>query len=359
MWRGVALDVDGTLLHDTEAIHGAREFLNALDTSHTPYVIVSNTGVKTPELVAAKLCEAGLIIPVDRICTAAAHVAFRVKALCNDPFAERILIASDLPFEAWKALFEMDHPKIRPLCNDVHVHDNEGKTFVVLFSDGKLLELSEMLNATIALLHNGATLWATSRDGSVVRERQGRRVPTIGPGAFVAALEAAVPTSRIVCFGKGGNNGRDASALLHEAMGVLRNHGFQGTTRDVVVIGDRFDTDVRGGSAARMQTCLVETGCHAANEQERFPSDVAGIVATSLSDLVPFIIADRSMVLHRWRFYVQSFIRDTALQTAARGNRAVGRFISERASTLLRHPPRVSSDGALSDLLWKGREIPE
>jgi NagD protein len=54
------------------------------------------------------------------------------------------------------------------------------------------------------------------------------------------------------------------------------------------MIGDRMDTDVRGGLEAGLQTFLVLTGVTQADEIDRFPYVPSKVVA-SIADLIPYI----------------------------------------------------------------------
>jgi hypothetical protein len=48
------------------------------------------------------------------------------------------------------------------------------------------------------------------------------------------------------------------------------------------MVGDRFDTDIRGGCMVGITTCLVETGAHAFTVQGDYPQDVPTFVARSI-----------------------------------------------------------------------------
>ena len=50
----------------------------------------------------------------------------------------------------------------------------------------------------------------------------------------------------------------------------------------IMMIGDRFDTDIRAGLSAGVMTCLVESGAHAYDRQADYPDDPAFFVPASL-----------------------------------------------------------------------------
>ena len=90
---------------------------------------------------------------------------------------------------------------------------------------------------------------------------------------------------RLHICGKGGREG--ARYMLGHALSMLRQQGFQGDLSRVLIVGDRFDTDILAGTLAGIRTCLVESGCHTAALQSFFPRDRADYVAANLGELLP------------------------------------------------------------------------
>ena len=62
------------------------------------------------------------------------------------------------------------------------------------------------------------------------------------------------------CAGKGGNVG--GKYMMERAISMLVAQGHSGRRDEILMVGDRFDTDIRGGLSVGVQTCLVCTGCH-------------------------------------------------------------------------------------------------
>ena len=88
-----------------------------------------------------------------------------------------------------------------------------------------------------------------------------------------------------VCAGKGGSHG-DVFMMEH-AISMLKAQGHSGDKDTIMMIGDRFDTDIRGGISAGIKTCLVQSGAHQARQQSRFPDDMASWTSPSVAYLVP------------------------------------------------------------------------
>jgi len=75
--------------------------------------------------------------------------------------------------------------------------------------------------------------------------------------------------------------------MMQKAVEMLIAQGHSGDRSKILMVGDRFDTDVRGGLSASVQTCLVESGCHKATMQRFYRTDAADYCARSVADLVP------------------------------------------------------------------------
>ena len=109
-----------------------------------------------------------------------------------------------------------------------------------------------------------------------------------GPGMFCAMFRKLLHPlgeGRLHICGKGGETG-DAYMLDH-AISMLRAQGFTGGRSRILIVGDRFDTDIRAGALAGIRTCLVESGCHSIELQPHFPDAPASFVASSVAELIP------------------------------------------------------------------------
>lgn len=258
------LDKDGTLVNHGVAVDGAADFLARLHAESVPYVILSNTGEKDGARVAAQLTQV-LGIPVDasRVYTAMEHMRAELEA---SRFDVRTVGARVGP---WSPLDLSSEPP-----------DDASDVCIAVFSDGAVDDYCATVTAVGAWVSRGAHLWVTSLDSSVAESVHGRVRRRPGPGVFVDAVRA-VADVRVRAFGKGGAD----EALGRATMGLLQAQGFRGSSRQVMMVGDRFDTDVRTGGRNGWRTCLVESGCHTECDAALFPSDVADVIAVSLRDL--------------------------------------------------------------------------
>jgi 4-nitrophenyl phosphatase len=272
--RAYVIDKDGTLVDGGVPLPGAAAFLARLTRERVPFVVLSNTGVATGARVAEELTAAlGVAVAPQCVHTAKDQLDAALAEAEAEAEAEVVRAGegADAEAPAWPA------------------DEGEGKKatrHVAVYSDGGVADLAAVASRVAEWVAGGATLWLTSADGAVMHEAEdGRRRRRLGPGGLLAAVEAVlgerVPAGRLRVVGKGGT--RDAE-LAEEAMRRLRAQGFAGEAGDVMIVGDRMDTDVRIGSANGWRTCLVESGCHRADLHAPlfFPADV---VAGSVADL--------------------------------------------------------------------------
>lgn len=269
--RAYVLDKDGTLVHHGDAIPGARDFLARLIAEDIPHVILSNTGERDGAEVAAALTRTlGFEVAASRIHAARESMAAALREELAKGTIDHVRVVG-VPLDG--------HPLLRP---DALPPRDASRECVAVFSDGAVDDYCATVTAVGAWLAHGAQLWITSSDASIaVCRADGGVVHRPGPGAFLNAVRSvAVDARRVRVFGKE----RDPT-MGSKSMDMLRAQGYEGPARGVVMVGDRFDTDVRAGMRHGWSTCLVESGCHTAAHAPLFPADVAGSVAASVRDL--------------------------------------------------------------------------
>ncbi|EOD08349.1 hypothetical protein EMIHUDRAFT_217475 [Emiliania huxleyi CCMP1516] len=230
------IDLDGTIYSPTGPIEGAAEFYAAV-LRHKPHVFLSNTGAKGADGVRAKLSRNGIILGPG---SQERHIWTATQAQCR-------FLADTLP------------PAARGFAG---------------FADWSY----DVIKKTSFLLSHGAHLIATAEDAF---NPSTDNMPLPGPGMFCAMFRALLHPSggdRIHVCGKGGGQGSEHTMWSGER------------ARDrsrVLIVGDRFDTDVRAGSLAGVRTCLVESGCHQHALQPHFADAPAEFVAASVASLIP------------------------------------------------------------------------
>ena len=279
--QAYVLDKDGTLVMQGTPVDGAADFVGRLNVTKTPFVVLSNTGERTGAQAADDLSRTlGAPVPPRCVVTALEHMT---DALTRSRAAfDRVLVAGTGSGHLLACI-----PEAEPLLHAAAAVDADPsggrRVCVAVATDGDVRDYCDSVAAAAQWVDLGASLYITSADASLATAGGARRP---GPGVFLRAVEATLGRRvRSLCvFGKGG--GCEA-ALGDEVMRRLHEQGFGGERRHVMMVGDRFDTDIRAGGALGWRTCLVESGCHRVDVHARdFPADVADAVADSVRDLL-------------------------------------------------------------------------
>lgn len=342
---GFLIDLDGTMYSPGGLISGAKEFYEWLIETKTPFVFLSNTGAKGSQGVQKKFLSCNYRIsdasvPLRNIWTASeAQMNFMMHKKEDTPNSSRAsMVDLGIPYGAkvfviaggdgfWMNSLRMhdslryDSWDIRTSLSEIEAKDwsveasaskAEGKcnVYVVMFLDGKLDEVSSvekhksmsgrstsyngdwnygLIRDTSFLLYHGASLIYTADDSFNPSEDPaypGMVFPLPGPGMFAAMMKFLMASNgESGCAGKGGSHG-DIFMMEH-AIEMLKGQGHDGDLTKIMMVGDRFDTDIRGGVSSGIRTCLVQSGAHTVSCQSKFVNDVADWTAVSVADLVP------------------------------------------------------------------------
>jgi len=336
---GVLVDLDGTVYTPSGLIPGADDFYAHLRRRKIPYCFVSNTGAKFHRHVQKKLANANgsfyfrhVEVESEKIMTAAeVQIDWMLANLPDNakvfvvageepglllPKIDARLRKNTLPW--WRESLEArGAAKVAKWDVKTSLTESEAAAwsavasaskrdcvFVAFFSDGRISDSVDpstgelgysdwsfdVIKKTSYLLAHGATLIATAEDAynpaAYDPRFPGHCLTLPGPGMFTAMFKKLMyPLGRdkLVVCGKGGRSG----LMMKAAMRRLVQQGHDGDASKVLMIGDRFDTDVAAGVYAGTRTCLVESGAHHRSLQpfyDRFPADYA---CATVGDLVP------------------------------------------------------------------------
>jgi len=236
-------DAYGVLVHATGALDGAADLIRRLNDSGKPYFILTNDASKLAETAAAKLQRYGLAVPAERIITSGALLVnhFAVHGFAGARCA--VLGTRD------SALFvERAGGRIVPPADDFEVlviGDETGFPFLetVDAALGTLFRRLDRRQPAHLVLPNPDLIYPKAErsfgfcSGSVAL-------------MFEAALRLRYPDRPPVEFAR---LGKPHPAIFEEA---LRRSG----TRNMVMIGDQLETDIRGANAFGIHSVLVDTG---------------------------------------------------------------------------------------------------
>ena len=237
------LDAYGVLVNDSGALPGAAELIDELNHTQKPYYLITNDASKQPQTSANRFQGYGLAIDQDRIITSGALLKnhFRVNGLQGARCAVlgpddsvqyvleaggRIVSATD-EFDVVVIGDEAGYPFVETidlvLTQLIHKVDRQEKVHLVL--------------------PNPDLIYPKANHGF-----------GIASGSIALMLEAALqlryPARSDLRFER---LGKPHAAIFHEA---LRRSG----TRNMVVIGDQLETDIRGANAFGLDSAVIGTG---------------------------------------------------------------------------------------------------
>ena len=226
--RGIAFDMDGVLYRGEQPLPAAAELVAELEKRGIGFVMVTNNATKTPEEYAAKLARMGMTVPAERIVTSA--IATR------DWMRQR--------YEPGTTVYVLGMAALQQAIYDGGYFVPAGRDAQVVVNGADFTLTYEKLKIATLAIRAGADWIATNADRTFPSEEG--LIP--GSGAIVAALQAATDRAPIVI-------GKPEPAM------VLRAADLLGVPPDqLLVVGDRLDTDILAGQRAGSFTALVLTG---------------------------------------------------------------------------------------------------
>ncbi|HMB68340.1 MAG TPA: TIGR01458 family HAD-type hydrolase [bacterium] len=221
---GVLLDIDGTVLAAGHPLPGAADAIARLRDAGVPLLFATNTSRKSREAVAGSLRDAGIPVEPGEVLSAghAAAVLLRGEGVRR----VHLLLTPDARRD-WDGFDDDDASPEAVVVGDLGTHFD-----------------FDTLNRAFRHLAGGARLVATQKN----RFWHAADGPTLDAGAFVAALEYAARTEALVV-------GKPAPDFFHLGAEILGR-----PVESLLIVGDDLESDVAGGRAAGLETCLVRTG---------------------------------------------------------------------------------------------------
>lgn len=233
--QGVVCDIDGTLLRGDRALPGVGAFFKFLADMALPLVIATNNATRPPEHYVEQLANAGCRIGVNQVMTAALAT---VPYLCQR-FENGALVYVIGEEGLMRALRDAGFTLVP---NARHAAD------VVVVGGDTHLTYTKLKDAVL-LLQRGAMLVGTNPD-MLIPVDEGL-VPEAG--TTLAALTAATGVEATII-------GKPAPHLFAAAVQRLSC-----PPQEVVMIGDRLETDILGAQSFGLRSVLVETGVDSAS----------------------------------------------------------------------------------------------
>jgi len=228
--KGVILDIDGVLRRGSEVVPGSIEAVEGLVEKGLSICYLTNNSTRTREAMLSTLTSMGF--PPALVVSSAQAAAEYIKEISG---AARCLVFGE------KGLFE----ELSIAGHDpVLAGDGDWRADFVVAGLDRDLTYAKVRDSLWAI-REGATFVATNRDPTLPMEG-GRVVP--GAGTTIAAIVECSGVEPVV-VGKP----EPYSTIL-----ALREMGL--AAEDVLMVGDRPDTDIAAGKAAGCQVAMVLTG---------------------------------------------------------------------------------------------------
>jgi len=244
--RGFVFDVDGTLVHragaEVRLIPGAREVLERLRASGTPYVLFTNGSHVAPAAIAAELRDAGLPVGDEQLLTPLRSVQAYLRRFRRE--------ACVLPF-----LTDAAHHYLE--ATGVNLVDGLNGTRVdaVFVAQPTGVDFDQLERAARAVVAGARLL-----TGSYVPAYAGADGPIFSRGAMLTAALAKATGARPVVVGKPSHA---AVRELQTELGV--------PSEETAVVGDDVALDVALGHLGRSVTVLVRSGISGTLDVSRVP----------------------------------------------------------------------------------------
>ena len=267
--RGLILDMDGVLWKDDAPIGDLHAAFDRIQARGLKVSLATNNATKTVEEYLDKLRGFGVILEARQIVTSSLSLAHVLAQKFPAPASAKM----DAGQEQSRFIFLLGENGILTALREkgftpITDPDDETTPLAVVSSFDRKLTYQKLRRATLHV-RAGAPLFATNADLTFPTPEG--MIP--GAGSILAALEAASDVKATVI-------GKPAPFMLELAaqrMGLSKD--------EVLVVGDRLETDIAGGQAMGARTALVLSGISRLEQFEKW-NPKPDLVARDLTELV-------------------------------------------------------------------------
>jgi NagD protein len=247
-------DMDGVLVHESQALPGAGDFVAALQQTGRRFLLLTNNSIYTRRDLRARLLAGGIDVPESSIWTSALATA---QFLDDQRSGGSAYVIGEAGLTT--ALHEVGY-----------VLTERHPDYVVL---GETRTYSfEAITTAIRLIERGSRFIATNPDAT--GPSPDGSLPATGSVAALITRATGVEPYFV---------GKPNPLMMRSALNQIQAH-----SETTVMIGDRMDTDIKSGLEAGLRTILVLTGSTRAEQVERFPYRPTRVV-DSIADVVPLV----------------------------------------------------------------------
>ncbi|MGF1652264.1 MAG: HAD-IIA family hydrolase [Actinomycetales bacterium] len=252
--RAWLCDMDGVLVHETEPIPGAADFVAALRAAGDPFLLLTNNSIFTPRDLRARLARSGIEVAEEHIWTSALATAEFVAR--QKPGGSAYVVGEA---GLTTALYEAGYVL------------TDGDPDYVILGETRTYSF-EAITKAIRFILAGARFIATNPDPTGPSPSG----PLPATGAVTALVTAATKRHPYVV-------GKPNPMMMRYGLNRIGAH-----SETTTMVGDRMDTDIVGGIEAGLRTVLVLSGSTSADEVDAFPyrpDRVVGSAADLMDEL--------------------------------------------------------------------------
>lgn len=226
------IDIDGTLLNGSEPLPGAVDFVKKLNSQRADYLLMTNS-IKSVEVQQARLAKAGINVDSAKIL----NPIVAINKYLLDAHIEKVkIIGSELEINQIKAA------NVKANYEVVILLDFEKSNFGY-----------NVIQEIIDDAENGINVITASL--STFYLKNGKKA--VDTGAFVKIIEE-ITNIKIANYGK------PSPAYFDIAEKILKAE-----KSDIYVIGDDWQTDVRGANEYGAKSILVKTGKYKEKDEQK------------------------------------------------------------------------------------------
>ena len=239
--KAIFFDLDGVLYRGTSGLPHAKEAVDLARIRGIRLSFITNNSTRTPERLMDRLAKYDIIAHKDEVMSSALATAEYIKVNHGEGGNAYVIGREGI----WVALESIDVKTI-PL-------EDETKCDYVVIGMSPDFNYQQLARAQFEILENGAKFIGTNGDltfpwnDGIIRP---------GAGTIVAAVRACTSVEPII-IGK---------PQLHMIEQVAATYGIQ--PENILVVGDRLDTDIVQGNRFGAHTLLVLTGISTRKEAD-------------------------------------------------------------------------------------------
>ncbi|MES3162091.1 MAG: HAD-IIA family hydrolase [Halorubrum sp.] len=246
------LDMDGVLMHDAAALPGASAFVDQLKTQEREFLVLTNNSIYTRRDLSARLSDAGIEVPEDRIWTSAVATAQFLSSQTSGASA-----------------YVLGEAGLKTALHDVGYTLTDSDPAFVVLGESRTYSFQNITEA-VRLIDDGSRFVVTNPDATAPSPKG----PLPATGSVAALIEEATGTEPYFV-------GKPNPIMIRSALNRIDAH-----SESTALVGDRMDTDVVAGIEAGLTTYLVLTGSTERADITEFayrPDEVVSSVSELLS----------------------------------------------------------------------------